>query len=196
MTNDLSYNSPLRAKMLNARERWDQYFYDIAHVVAQKSNCGSRKIGAIIVSSDSSIVSTGYNGPPRGVRPCSVRYDDPWYTDPLFKYPVPSEDLKDMIAAGTLCPRRALKIPSGQGLDLCTAAHAETNAIVNAAREGVRTKGSRMFLTCGVPCKECMKLIINAGIEEVVLTDLVAYDELALPMAQDAGLLLRTYDLT
>lgn len=66
------------------------------------------------------------------------------------------------------CPRRILQIPSGQRLDLCSCAHAERNAIANAAMNGVSIRGATMFCWCGTPCHECTTVILNSGISEVV----------------------------
>jgi len=124
---------------------WDLYFYNICVAVASKSRCLSRQIGAIIVY-DNSVVATGYNGPPRGVSHC-----------------------------GPECPRKLAGFPSGEGLHLCPAAHAEANCIVNAARLGVSVVGSTIYMNCPIPCTECSKLIINAGISEVVVVDASFY---------------------
>ena len=126
-------------------EKWDQYFMRIAREVGQNSKCLSRSIGAVIVR-DKSIISTGYNGPPRGVPECWLR-----------------NETKER-----RCPRQVQGFKSGEGLWLCIAGHAERNAIVNAARLGISTKGTTMVCHCGVPCSPCLIEIINAGIIEVV----------------------------
>lgn len=125
--------------------KWDEYFMRIAKEVAQHSKCLSRSIGAVIVR-DKSIVSTGYNGPPRGVPEC-------WKRNESYE---------------RRCPRQVMGFKSGEGLEHCIAGHAERNAIVNAARLGISTKGTTMVCYCGIPCKDCMIEIINAGIIEVV----------------------------
>jgi len=126
-------------------QSWDNYFMRIAKEVAQHSKCLSRSIGAILVR-DKSIISTGYNGPPRSVPECWMRN--------------PDHERK--------CPRQVQGYKSGEGLHLCIAGHAERNAIVNAARLGIETKGSTLVCYCGIPCKDCMIEIINAGVIEVV----------------------------
>lgn len=151
--------------------RWDLYFYNIAREVSKQSRCLSRQIGCVLVK-DRSIVTTGYNGPPRGVPDCSTRS-----------------------TKKGVCPRRAKGFNSGDGLHLCNAAHAEANTIVNAARLGVSTIGTTIFLNCGVPCKNCLGLIINAGIIEVVVTSITQYDFLSGWMLETGvhEIIVRTY---
>ena len=118
---------------------WDEYYLEICHAVAKNSKCLSRKIGAILVK-DKSIISTGYNGPPRGVAPCNTRWDT---------------DLKDLKPKDwiTACPRYVLGYKSGQGLQLCPAGHAERNALINAARQGIKTKNSIIYSCEFTICK-------------------------------------------
>jgi len=125
--------------------KWDEFFMQVAKEVAQNSKCLSRSIGAVIVR-DKSIVSTGYNGPPRGVPEC-------WNRNPNYE---------------RKCPRQLKGFKSGEGLYLCIAGHAERNAIVNAARFGIETKGTTLVCYCGIPCKDCLIEIINAGVIEIV----------------------------
>lgn len=124
---------------------WDLYFMKIAYEVGQHSKCLSRKIGAVLVR-DKSIISTGYNGPPRGVPKC-------WKRNPNYE---------------ETCPRYLQGYKSGEGLHLCVAGHAERNALINAARNGIATKGTSLFCYCGIPCSPCLVEIINAGVLEVV----------------------------
>ena len=124
---------------------WDLYFHTLCVAVASKSPCLSRQIGAVIVY-ENSIVATGYNGPPRGVSHCEEE-----------------------------CLRRVLGFSSGEGLHLCPAAHAEANCIVNAARLGVSVLDTTIYMNCPIPCAECTKLIINAGITELVVEDASFY---------------------
>ncbi len=125
--------------LMNApRPNWDQYFMEIAKVVALRSNCVKRKVAAVIVK-DRRIISTGYNGTPRGVRNCNE--------------------------GG--CPRCASMEQSGAKLDECLCSHAEENSITQAAYHGVSIKGSTLYTTFS-PCLICTKMIINSGIAEVV----------------------------
>jgi dCMP deaminase len=117
---------------------FDQYYLNIAREVARRSNCIKRQIGAIIVV-DNSIVSTGYNGTPRGVPDC----------------------------CDGGCARCANKeIQSGTNLDICWCSHSEENCITRAAYHGIKTNGGIMYTTLS-PCVTCAKLIINAGIKTV-----------------------------
>lgn len=169
---------------------WDGYFLKIATSVAENSKCLSRRIGAILVR-DKSVISTGYNGPPRGVPHCDERYScDPYLAETI---------------AGTagltrpdvpVCPRRLLGYASGEGTQLCIASHAEVNCINNAARNGVCTLGATLFLSCAIlPCKNCLCEIINAGIVEVVVVEMQPYDRTSLYILRHSGLKIRTYSL-
>lgn len=169
---------------------WDAYFLKIATSVAENSKCLSRRIGAILVR-DKSVISTGYNGPPRGVPHCDERYScDPYLAE---------------IISGTagltkpdtpVCPRRLLGYASGEGTHLCIASHAEVNCINNAARNGVCTLGATLYLSCDIlPCKNCLCEIINAGIVEVVVVEMQPYDRTSLYIIRHSGLKIRTYGL-
>lgn len=116
----------------------DTYFTNIALAVAERSNCCKRKVGAILVK-DRRIISTGYNGTPRGTQNCDE--------------------------GG--CARCAAGDTTGVDLDLCVCSHGEENAIVQAAYHGVSVKGSYIYTTL-FPCPLCAKMIINAGVEKVV----------------------------
>jgi len=111
---------------------------DIACLVAKRSTCLRRAVGAIIVK-DRRVLSTGYNGAPSQVRHC--------------------------IEVG--CLREKLKVPSGERHELCRGIHAEQNAIIQAAYHGVSIKGADLFCT-NLPCSICAKMIINAGIVRIV----------------------------
>lgn len=169
---------------------WDEYYFNIAKQSARRSKCLSRRIGAVIVR-DKSIISTGYNGPPRGVPQCHKR----WELDPVFldKY---AGQLKAPINPDKhTCPRHSIGAKSGEFLDLCVAVHAEENALLNAAWHGIPTKGATMFLNCGVPCFRCVARIVNAGIEEVVVTDVDAvFDDTAKYLINNSCLRIRAYD--
>jgi len=143
--------------------RWDKYFLDLCGTVSSNSKCLSRQIGAILVQ-DRIVVTTGYNGPPRGVPHCKE-----------------------------VCPRTALEYQSGEGLFLCPGAHAEKNCIASAARLGVSTLGTTLYLNTGVPCKDCMAMLINAGVVEVVCTELTYYDTLTQWMVEHSGIKVRTF---
>jgi len=149
---------------------WDEYFLSICDAVSQNSKCLSRKIGAILVY-DKSILSTGYNGPPRGVLTCDQR----WFYD--LKEETRGWDDSHWESADQVCPRYVLGYNSGEGLDICIAGHAERNALINAARHGIQTAGCKMYMNCSIPCRPCLVEIINAGIEEIITTDSVIYEK-------------------
>ncbi|MEN6565610.1 MAG: cytidine/deoxycytidylate deaminase family protein [Veillonellales bacterium] len=120
------------------RPSWDEYFMDIVRVVATRSTCLRRQVGAAIVK-DKRVLTTGYNGAPQGLAHC--------------------------IEAG--CLRETYHIPSGQRHELCRGLHAEQNAIIQAAFHGVAIKGATLYCT-HQPCSACTKMIINAGIKRIV----------------------------
>ena len=130
----------------------ENYYLDIAETVLERSTCMRRCYGAIIVKNDE-IVSTGYNGAPRGRKNCM----DLGY-----------------------CTREAMNIPSGQRYELCRSVHAEANAIISAARRD--TIGATIYMACVDPasgqlipgsssCSMCRRLIINAGVEKIIIRD-------------------------
>ena len=130
----------------------ENYYLDIAQTVSERSTCLRRRFGAIIVKNDS-IISTGYNGAPRGRKNC----DDLGY-----------------------CYREKLGIPRGERYEMCRSVHAEANAIIAAPRE--QMLGSTLYMVCTSPvdgsimggttsCMMCKKLAINAGIEKIVVRD-------------------------
>lgn len=122
---------------LDNRPDWDIYFLLIAKAAATRSTCLRRKVGAVLVR-DRQILSTGYNGAPRGVTHCAI----------------------------TGCLREKLKIPSGERHEICRGSHAEINAIAQAASVGTATAGAWVYCT-HEPCIYCTKAIINAGCEKV-----------------------------
>ncbi len=134
---------------MDNRTSKENYYLDIADAVLKRSTCLRRHYGAIIVRNDE-ILSTGYNGAPRGRRNCS--------------------DLG-------FCNREALNIPSGERYELCRSVHAETNAIISAARRDIlggtmylvgRDAKTGELLKDTTPCSMCRRLIINAGISQVI----------------------------
>jgi dCMP deaminase len=145
--------------------KWDSYFLVVCNAVASKSSCLSRQIGAILVR-DHSIVSTGYNGPARGYPHCEGQ-----------------------------CPRRQAGFKSGEGLVHCPAAHAEGNCIANAARIGVSTVGTILYMNTQIPCKDCMILLVNAGICEVVITDLTPYSNMSIDIAKYGNIQIRRFEI-
>lgn len=163
---------------------WDEYFYNVSITVGRNSKCLSRRIGAVLVK-DKSIISTGYNGPPRGIPTCDLR----WQIDSTFR-----EKYKNIDFSKKICSRKSIGFASGQGLEICVAGHAERNALINAARNGIKTKGTTLYMSCGVPCSACLVEIINAGVVEIVVTTMKTYDESAMYLLENSNLKVRLYD--
>ena len=143
------------------RPDWDNYFMNIAKVVASRSNCMKRKVAAIIVR-DKRVISTGYNGTPRGTRNCNE--------------------------GG--CPRCNNMATSGTSLDECLCSHGEENAIVQASYHGVSLKDATIYTTLA-PCLMCAKMIINSGIREVVYNLDYQLNENAFKLFGEADVLTR-----
>lgn len=125
-------------KGTHKRPSWDEYFLEVANLVSKRATCIRRKVGAVLVK-DKKILATGYNGAPSGLRHC--------------------------IDIG--CLREKLKIPSGERHELCRGLHAEQNVLLQAALHGVSTKDSMLYVT-NQPCIICAKMLINAGIKEII----------------------------
>lgn len=162
--------------------RWDTYFHTICVAVASKSPCLSRQIGAILVR-DKSIVSTGYNGPARGYPHCGRVIG-------THNLQVDYEPFEEDI-----CPRKVKGYKSGEGLHLCPAAHAEGNCIANAARNGVSTIDTILYMNCILPCKDCAVLLVNAGVKEVVVDDAIPYHEMSVGILQKGNINVREFRL-
>lgn len=145
------------------RPGWDEYFMSLAKVAALRSNCIKRKVAAIIVR-DRRVISTGYNGTPRGTKNC---YEGG-------------------------CPRCNNLADSGTKLDECLCSHGEENAIVQAAYHGVSVKDGTLYSTFA-PCLMCTKMIINAGIKEVVYNVEYPLNEMSFQLLREAGVLCRQF---
>ncbi len=144
-------------KKKNSRPSWDEYFLEVAGLVAKRSTCLRRKVGTVLVK-NKRILATGYNGAPSGLKHC----------------------------IDTGCLREKLKIPSGQRHELCRGLHAEQNALLQSALYGVSAKGSTLYVT-NQPCSICSKMLINAGIKEVVISG--GYpDKMAEEFLKEAGI--------
>jgi dCMP deaminase len=145
----------------HARPSWDEYFLEVARLVSRRSTCLRRSVGAVLVK-EKKILATGYNGAPSGIKHC--------------------------IDIG--CIREKLKIPSGQRHELCQGLHAEQNVLLQAALYGISTRKSILYIT-NQPCAICAKMLINAGIKEIVISG--AYpDELARKFLKEARIKIRT----
>jgi dCMP deaminase len=165
---------------------WDEHYFNICVQVSRNSKCLSRKIGAILVR-DKRIISSGYNGPPEGIPSC----DNRWFLDDVFRRQYISGVETDLIGK---CPRKVLGFKSGEGLDVCPAVHAEANSVVNCARMGTESKGATMYMSCGIPCMNCMKEIMNAGVKEIVVTKFSFYDDTSRYLLENSEIKVRIYD--
>jgi len=142
------------------RPSFDEYFMKIAKIVATRSTCLRRQVGAVIVK-DNHILSTGYNGAPKGFRHC--------------------EEVG--------CIREKLGVSRGERHELCRGLHAEQNAIIQAAVFGVSIKGATIYTT-HFPCSVCMKMLVNAEIKEIVyLNDYP--DDLAKEILKESNIKVR-----
>jgi len=173
---------------------WDNYFYNICEAVSSNSKCLSRKLGAVITN-EKYIVSTGYNGPPRGCPHCNEEA----YRSYIFG--VASNDISNLHSVedtnSKTCPRKVMGFISGNGLQYCPASHAERNAIYTAARLGTSIEGCILYLNWITPCVECCKAIINSGIKEVVVTSLDNYEHSGIKgidLLKYAGIKIRAYN--
>ncbi|HOI17478.1 MAG TPA: cytidine/deoxycytidylate deaminase family protein [Geobacteraceae bacterium] len=120
------------------RPAWDEYFMEITRLVARRSTCMRRSVGAVLVK-DKNILATGYNGAPSGVAHC--------------------------LDVG--CLRERMAVQSGERHELCRGLHAEQNAIIQAAKHGTNINGATLYCTT-MPCIICSKMLINAGILRIV----------------------------
>ena len=142
------------------RKTKDVYFAEISDLVSSRSTCLRNQVGAVIVK-DSQILSTGYNGAPKGLPHCSE----------------------------VGCLRDQLGVKSGERHELCRGLHAEQNAIIQAAYHGVSVNGAKIYCTTK-PCSICTKMIINAGIEEIIYIE--DYDDqLATQLLKESNLSMR-----
>ena len=140
----------------------DEYFMEMAQLVSSRSTCLRRKVGAVIVK-EKRVLSTGYNGSPKGTKHC--------------------EELG--------CIRVKLNVPSGTRHELCRGVHAEQNAVTQAAYFGVSVDGATIYTTT-YPCSMCAKILINAGIKEIIYSEGYAYD-LSKDLLEEAGIEIREY---
>ena len=159
----------------------ENYYLDIAQTVLERATCLRRVYGAIIVKNDE-IISTGYNGAPRGRANCSVM---------------------------GYCSREAARVPRGERYELCRSVHAEANAIISAARRDMvggtlylvgRDARTGELLSDATSCSMCRRLVINSGLEKVVIrrtatafetvnvADWIAQDDLLIPQAPEMDL--------
>ena len=142
------------------RPGWDDYFLEVAYLVSKRATCLRRSVGAVLVK-EKKILATGYNGAPSGITHCEV----------------------------TGCLREKLGVPSGERHELCRGLHAEQNVLLQAALYGVSTRGSSLYVTAQ-PCIICTKMVINAGIEEIIFAGDYP-DSMALDFLKEAGIKIK-----
>lgn len=145
------------------RPTYDEYFMEMAHVVSKRSTCMRRKVGAILVK-DKHILSTGYNGAPKGLAHCGE----------------------------VGCLRQELGVPSGERHEICRGLHAEQNAIIQSAVFGVSIKNSILYCT-NTPCVVCAKMLINAGVKEIIYAGDYP-DDLAKKMLDESKINIRNFN--
>ncbi len=150
--------------MTDERMGLDEYFMQVAQLVSQRSTCLRRPVGAIVVKRKR-ILTTGYNGAPRNMRHC--------------------------LEVG--CIREQMGVTSGERHELCRGVHAEQNAIIQSSVFGVSVEGGTLYTTT-FPCVLCSKLVINAGLEEIVY-DKGYPDDLSKELLAESGILLRQYSI-
>lgn len=148
---------------MEKRPSWQQYFIQMAILASKRSTCLRRQVGAVLVK-DNQILSTGYNGSPKGVPHC----------------------------AEVGCMREQQSVPSGTMHELCRGVHAEQNAIIQAGLNGSSTRGATIYCT-HQPCSICARLIINAEIKTIYIADRYP-DKLAEQLFAEAGTELIHYD--
>lgn len=141
----------------------DTYFMRMAELVATRSTCLRRNVGAVVVK-EKRVLTTGYNGAPKGLRHC----------------------------AEVGCVRLSNNIESGTRHELCRGVHAEQNAVIQAAYFGVSIKDSTIYTT-NYPCVMCAKILVNAGIREIVFGD-DYIDDLSRKVLAESGVTVRKYD--
>ena len=124
------------------RPSWDEYFLSLAQLVATRSNCIRRQVGAILVKGRQ-IIASGYSGTPKGIKNC------------------------DEGGCKRCSDREKNIVKTNERKDLCICIHAENNALIQAAYHGISTKKTTLYLTVS-PCLQCATLIINAGVNAVI----------------------------
>lgn len=149
---------------MDTRPSWHKYFMQMAFLASSRSTCLRRAVGAALVR-DNQLISTGYNGSPKGIAHC----------------------------AETGCLREQLQVPSGEKHELCRGVHAEQNAIIQAAINGSSTHAAVLYCT-HQPCSICARMIINAEIKVVYVANAYP-DELANKLLREAGIQLTLMDM-
>ncbi|POY72418.1 putative dCMP deaminase [Rhodotorula taiwanensis] len=181
------------------RPSWDTYFMLLASLASLRSNCMKRRVGAVLVR-DKRVVSTGYNGTPRGVRNCGEggcgrcnSHGDGWGEEgpPDAPRPVGLAGANEMAAPAPAMQRNMSRV--GEALDECLCLHAEENALLEAGRERVSgggTEGAVLYCnTC--PCLRCTVKIVQCGVKEVIYSLSYSMDASSRRVMEEAGIVLR-----
>lgn len=161
------------------RDLTEQEIWKIVTHAKSLSRCFSRQIGAALVydnrySKSKRLLSIGWNGPPVGISSCKTR----------------NKNLEKK------CPRQVMGYKSGAGLKYCPAVHAERSAILHSAKFGNVVAFTTLYMTCGIPCKDCLIEIIEAGVIELVCVDINSYyDELSKDILKESDLRVREWNL-
>ncbi len=150
--------------MFEKRPDWHTYFMKMAFLISERSTCLRRKVGAVLVR-DNQILSTGYNGAPKRVPHCSQ----------------------------TGCLRQNISVPSGERHELCRGVHAEQNAIIQAAVNGVSIRNAELYCT-NQPCSICAKMLINAEIKTIIVSEIYE-DKLARNLLEQASINVFHFDM-
>ncbi|UCD55325.1 MAG: cytidine/deoxycytidylate deaminase family protein [Candidatus Omnitrophota bacterium] len=145
-----------------SRPSWDEYFLSIAKLISKRSTCLRRKVGAVLVK-NKRVLATGYNGAPSNIKHCKI----------------------------TGCLREKLEVPSGQRHELCRGLHGEQNALLQAALHGVSVEGAKLYAV-SQPCIICAKMLINAGIKEIVIAGRYP-DKMAKDFLKEARIRVRVF---
>ncbi len=189
--------------MINELDVWalmnrpsvDEYFMAMAELVAERSTCLRRKVGAVLVK-DKMVLSTGYNGAPKGLSHCEelggcIRQGEihPPYLDIFIeefsdKYGIDKKE--EAVEKINFFPKKGDVTPSGYRHELCRAVHAEQNAVIQAAVSGVSIRGSTLYCTT-YPCVVCTKMLINAEVQRIIY-DSEYKDPLSENMLKQSGI--------
>lgn len=145
------------------RPTWDEVFMDLARLMARRSTCLRRQVGAVLVR-DHRAIASGYNGPPSGLLHCGERGG---------------------------CLREQLGVPSGHRQEICRALHAEQNVVLQLAITGLSGRDTTLYVT-HFPCFTCAKMLVQLGVREVIYAEGYP-DEFSRDILEEAGVLCRTF---
>lgn len=148
------------------RPTWDEVFMDLARLMARRSTCLRRQVGAVLVR-DHRAIASGYNGPPSGLLHCAERGG---------------------------CLREQLGVPSGHRQEICRALHAEQNVVLQLAITGLSGRDTTLYVT-HFPCFTCAKMLVQLGVREVVYAEGYP-DDFSRDILEEAGVICRPFART